>query len=152
MAGVNSARQQYLFLLVVVVCILSSHIVYAFRPTILRPFRYTRATALDAKATYKVTLQHEGKEHVLDVREDVSVLEAALDAGIDLPHDCKLGVCLTCPSKVVSGKVDQSGTTLDDSVLAQGYALTCCVYPRGDMTIKSIEEDELVSAQFQGRS
>jgi len=23
-------------------------------------------------------------------------------AGLELPHDCKLGVCMTCPARVVS--------------------------------------------------
>merc|ERR1711907_872109 len=55
-------------------------------------------------ATYKVTLRKEGKElAVLDVPDDRVLLDVALDAGIELPHDCKLGVCLTCPSKIVSG-------------------------------------------------
>jgi ferredoxin len=71
---------------------------------------------LSAKKTYKVTVQHGGKDTVLDVREDTPILMAALDAGIDLPHDCDLGVCLTCPSKIVSGIVDQTGGTLDETV------------------------------------
>jgi ferredoxin len=101
-----------------------------------------------AKPKHKVTIQHEGKETVLEVREDETILSAARDNGIDLPYDCELGVCLTCPAKVVSGTVDQSGGTLDDSVTAQGYALTCVSCPRSDVVIKSIDEDELVSAQF----
>ena len=28
--------------------------------------------------------------------------QAALDAGIELTHDCKMGVCMTCPAKLVS--------------------------------------------------
>lgn len=90
---------------------------FAFRT----PLITTRliSTALSAKKTYKVTVQHDGKDTVIDVREDTSILSAALDAGIDLPHDCDLGVCLTCPSKIVSGDVDQTGGTLDDSVIAQ---------------------------------
>lgn len=62
--------------------------------------------------------QHEGTSTVLEVDENTTILEAALDNDIDLPHDCKLGVCLTCPSKVVSGDVDQSDGTLEDSVTA----------------------------------
>jgi ferredoxin len=61
-----------------------------------------------------------------------------------------MGVCLTCPAKVVSGKVDSTGTTLDDSVIEAGYALTCTTYPRSDVVIKSIEEDELINVQFEG--
>lgn len=113
---------------------------------------WQRSLSLNAKATYKVTVQHKGVETVLDVREDFSILSAALDAGIDLPHDCDLGVCLTCPSKIVSGTVDQTGGTLDDSVMERGYALTCCTYPRSDVVIRSIDEDELVSAQFERNS
>ena len=104
---------------------------------------------LFAKKKHKVTVQHNGQDHILEVAENYSVLEAALDAGIDLPYDCKLGVCLTCPAKLVSGKIDATGSTLDDSVTEQGFALTCCTYPRSDMVIRSIDEDELVSAQFK---
>lgn len=63
--------------------------------------------------------QHGGKTHELEVAGRLSILEAALDEGIDLPHDCKLGVCLTCPSMVVSGEVDQSEGTLDAAVVEQ---------------------------------
>lgn len=56
---------------------------------------------------------------MLEVDESTSILEAALDNGIELPHDCKLGVCLTCPSKIVSGEIDQSQGTLDDSVVSK---------------------------------
>lgn len=105
-----------------------------------------------AAAKHKVTIQHDGKETVLEVREDESVLNAALDAGIDMPYDCNMGVCLTCPSKVISGTPDHTGSTLEDSVLQQGFALTCCLYPRSDMVVASIEEDELVNAQFSGRT
>lgn len=56
---------------------------------------------------------------MLEVDEGTSILDAALDNDINLPHDCKLGVCLTCPSVVVSGEVDQSDGTLEDSVTAQ---------------------------------
>ena len=82
----------------------------------------------------------------------MSITNIHIDAGIELPHDCKMGVCLTCPSKVISGLVDHTGSTLDTSVLKQGYALTCCLYPRSDVVIRSIDEEELVNAQFSDRS
>lgn len=107
---------------------------------------------LTASPKHKVTIQHGGKEFVLDISENTSILDAALDNDIDLPHDCKMGVCLTCPSKLVSGSLNQDGSTLDDSVMEKGFALTCCAYPRSDLVIRSIEEDELVNAQFSGRN
>lgn len=53
--------------------------------------------------SHKVEIEHEGKTFNLDVPDGKSILEVALDAGLDLPHDCKLGVCMTCPAKLVSG-------------------------------------------------
>jgi ferredoxin len=101
---------------------------------------------------HKVTVQHDGKDTILEVDEGETILSVALEAGIDLPHDCDFGVCLTCPSRIVSGEVDQTGGTLDDSVLEQGFALTCCSYPRSDVVIRSIDEKELVDAQFSDRT
>jgi ferredoxin len=49
-----------------------------------------------------VVLEHEGKTHELSVPDGSTILDVALDKGIDLPYDCKLGVCMTCPAKLVS--------------------------------------------------
>lgn len=143
----------YQFLLTICFFVLSVEVVTSFFAT--PNFHSNKRNVLSshmrllAKPKHKVTVQHGGKEFVLEVPEDYSILNAAIDAGIDLPYDCNLGVCLTCPSRVVSGKIDQSGSTLDDSVMEQGFALTCTSYPRSDVVIRSIEEDELVSAQFK---
>ena len=106
---------------------------------------------LHAKPKHKVCIKHEGVNNFLEVNESESILDAALDAGIRLPHDCKMGVCLRCSAKVTSGQVDQTGTTLDDSVIEQGFALTCMTFARSELSIESVEEDELVNAQFSGR-
>jgi ferredoxin len=123
----------------------------AFRAMPLSVSAGVRLTSALSAVKHKVTILHEGSETVLEVAENISILEAALDAGVELPHDCKLGVCLTCPSRVVSGLVDQTGSSLDDSVMEAGFALTCITYPRSDVVITSIDEEELVSAQFSGR-
>lgn len=98
---------------------------------------------------YNVVIENEGKEHTLQVSSNYNILDAALDAGLELTHDCKLGVCLTCPAKLLSGKVDQSEGTLDQSVIDQGYTLMCIAKPQSDVRIKIIAEDELINAQFK---
>ena len=35
--------------------------------------------------------------------------QAGLDAGLDLPHDCKMGVCMRCSSRLVSCEKEESG-------------------------------------------
>lgn len=97
---------------------------------------------------YKVTIEHGGESRVLEVEGDETILSRALDEGLDVPHDCKLGVCMTCPARLVSGEVDQSDGMLSDDVVAQGYALLCAAYPRSDCTIRVIPEDELLQVQL----
>ncbi|KAG8097718.1 hypothetical protein GUJ93_ZPchr0013g37135 [Zizania palustris] len=99
-------------------------------------------------AAYKVTIEHAGESRVVEVEEHETILERALDEGIDVPHDCKLGVCMTCPARLVAGQVDQSDGMLSDDVVAQGYALLCASYPRSDCTIRVIPEDELLQVQL----
>ncbi|KAJ1401202.1 2Fe-2S ferredoxin-type domain-containing protein, partial [Ochromonadaceae sp. CCMP2298] len=96
---------------------------------------------------FSVSIKNEGQRKTIEVDEGESILEAALNAGLDLPNDCKMGVCLRCSARVIEGIVDQTGTTLDDSVVEQGFALTCMAFPRSDVKIDCIPEDELVDAQ-----
>ena len=58
------------------------------------------AMAVAARA-YKVNLKTlDGVTTALEVAEDQSILEAAFEAGLsDLPHDCKLGVCMNCAAR-----------------------------------------------------
>lgn len=122
-----------------------------YRPSIAVN-RYRHRSSLNAKAVYKVILQKDGKRLAeLNVPEDKTVLDAAIDAGIDIPYDCKLGVCLTCPGKVISGESAQDvdpASTLDESVINQGFALNCCLYARSDLVVDIIDEDQLINAQF----
>ncbi|KAM3310268.1 hypothetical protein ACQJBY_031137 [Aegilops geniculata] len=97
---------------------------------------------------HRVTIEHGGESRVVEMEEDENILERALEEGLDVPHDCKLGVCMTCPARLVSGRVDQSDGMLSDDVVAQGYALLCAAYPRSDCTIRVIPEDELLQVQL----
>ncbi|GMI95995.1 ferredoxin C 1 [Hibiscus trionum] len=107
-----------------------------------------RFSALIA-SSYKVVLEHEGKSTELEVEDDETILSKALDEGLDVPHDCKLGVCMTCPAKLVSGSVDQSEGMLSDDVVESGFALLCVSYPTSDCHIKTIPEEELLALQLK---
>jgi hypothetical protein len=51
---------------------------------------------------YKVEIEKQGGTECITVEAGSTILQAALDEGIDLPHDCKMGVCMTCPARLVS--------------------------------------------------
>ncbi|MBW4621540.1 MAG: 2Fe-2S iron-sulfur cluster binding domain-containing protein [Cyanosarcina radialis HA8281-LM2] len=99
--------------------------------------------------TYTVEIQHQGSTYTIDAPEDLTVLRAAAEAGIDLPNSCNAGVCTTCAAKILQGNVDQSdGMGVSRELQAQGYALLCVAYPRSNLKIESGKEDEVYELQF----
>jgi ring-1,2-phenylacetyl-CoA epoxidase subunit PaaE len=73
-----------------------------------------------------LTVVLDGKQHELQIGADEHVLDAALEAGLDLPYSCKAGVCCTCRARVLQGEVVMDRNfTLEAAEMAQGYVLSC---------------------------
>jgi len=93
-------------------------------------------------AAADVTVLVEGRR--IDFRlpyNERSLLDAALDAGADLPFACKGGVCCTCRTKLVEGKVAMTANyALEDWELEQGFILACQARPLTDRVIVDYDQ------------
>ena len=88
--------------------------------------------------THRISLRP--GDHHFEVADDQTVLEAALAAGLLLPHSCRDGACGACKGKVLEGVVDQgphSAGALSDAERAEGYALFCCAKPLSDLVVQA---------------
>jgi ferredoxin len=95
-------------------------------------------------ATYDVDWTVQGA--TTEVSADELLLDAALDADLDVPYLCEHGVCGECTSKVPgngSEYVEHDGNQyLSDAQIEAGYVLTCVGYPLQDFEIETGVKDE----------
>jgi len=71
----------------------------------------------------------------LDV-QGKTILDAAIDAGVDAPYSCKVGVCTSCMAKLMEGTVKMDANyALTDKEVAAGFILCCQAHPTSD-TVK----------------
>ncbi len=93
--------------------------------------------------SYEVTIEPLGE--TIEVEEDQTILDAALRAGVWLPHACCHGLCATCKVQVVDGEVEQGDASpfaLMDFERDEGKCLACCAMPMSDLVIEAdIDED-----------
>lgn len=82
----------------------------------------------------------------IEVADGQTILDAALRAGVWLPHACCHGRCGTCKVDVVEGEVDHgdaSSFALMDFERDEGKTLACTAQLLSDLTIEAdIDEDE----------
>lgn len=94
--------------------------------------------------TYEVEILKDGASETVEVGEDETVLEAAEDAGVELPHSCRSGSCTSCVARVEEGEVEQTAAMgLDPGQKEDGYALLCVTEPRSDLRIVADVQEEL---------
>ena len=87
-----------------------------------------------AEAGFSVTFAKSGRTIACDAR--TTVLDAARQAGMRLPFACAKGVCGTCKSRLVSGRVDmRHGGGIRPREIGQGLVLICCSRPLEDLVI-----------------
>lgn len=89
--------------------------------------------------TYKIALNFEdGVTRIIDCDADEKVSDAAFRQKINVPMDCRDGVCGTCKCKAERGEYEL-GFYLEDAMTedeaAEGMVLTCQMMPKSDCVI-----------------
>jgi ferredoxin-NADP reductase/DMSO/TMAO reductase YedYZ heme-binding membrane subunit len=96
--------------------------------------RATEATALEysgtlgtpngADHTASITFARAGKSKPLSARQ--TVLEASEELGVDIPYDCRAGICGQCKTRLLSGRVVMDvEDALDPLDRTSGLILSC---------------------------
>lgn len=90
--------------------------------------------------TYSIALNFEdGVTRIIQCDDDEKVTDAAFRQKINLPMDCRDGVCGTCKCFAEKGKyalefyMDES---MSDEEAAQGYVLACQMIPESDCVVR----------------
>lgn len=93
--------------------------------------------------SYELTIEPLGQ--TIEIEEGQTILDAALRAGIYLPHACCHGLCATCKIQVVDGEIEHgpvSSFALMDFEREEKKCLACCATAESDLVIEAeIEED-----------
>ena len=81
--------------------------------------------------TFSITLKTSEGEQTIQCEDDQYILDAADEAGVDLPYSCRAGACSSCAGKIESGTVDQSDQSfLDDDQMDAGFVLPVLLIPQ----------------------
>lgn len=82
----------------------------------------------DGNTTITVLLDDDEETFVMP--QTKSILEAALDEGLDPPYSCQGGICSTCIARLTEGKAEmRKNQILTESEIADGLILTCQAHP-----------------------
>ena len=87
---------------------------------------------------YSVRIEPHGR--TLRVSTGAPVLEAALAAGLNLPHSCKSGHCGSCRARLLAGELRYPGPRplgVSAAEAAEGYVLLCQARPHSDVTVEA---------------
>jgi ring-1,2-phenylacetyl-CoA epoxidase subunit PaaE len=92
----------------------------------------------EAGPVSKISIKLDGRafEFDLSLTSDITILDAALNQGADLPFACKGGVCCTCKARLLEGEVEMDvHWGLEEEEIKQGYILTCQSHPKTEIVV-----------------
>ncbi|MAX01576.1 MAG: hypothetical protein CMC42_01270 [Flavobacteriaceae bacterium] len=89
----------------------------------------------------KITIICDDIEYNLEMNDDKTILDFALENDIDAPYSCQGGICSTCLAKLDKGSVKMDNNQiLTDDEIQEGYILSCQSRPTSDEVIINYDE------------
>ncbi|OXA97467.1 hypothetical protein B0A75_16020 [Flavobacterium oncorhynchi] len=76
-----------------------------------------------------IILNFQGIENKITIKKGNSILEDALEIGLELPYSCQTGNCSTCKATLRSGEIKMIGLSKPRTDLNENEYLLCCSYP-----------------------
>ncbi len=104
----------------------------------------------------KIALNFEdGVTKIIEGKAGESVADTAYDARINIPLDCKDGICGICKCKIKSGSCDL-GFYIDDALTEkeaeEGFALACQMVPKTDMVIEILASSKACKVKIESHA
>ena len=80
----------------------------------------------DLEGETELTIVVDDEETQLKMPKNITVLQAALDHGLDVPYSCQGGICSSCVARITEGEAEmEKNSILVDSEIEEGLILTC---------------------------
>lgn len=91
-------------------------------------------SSVDADAVHEVTFERQ--DVVVAVPRRLTLLEAAEDAGVEVPFECRSGICGQCKVKLLEGEVSMAvEEALSANEKVEGVVLACQARARTDVVV-----------------
>jgi ring-1,2-phenylacetyl-CoA epoxidase subunit PaaE len=89
----------------------------------------------------KITIICDDVEYNLEMNDDKTILDFALENDIDAPYSCQGGICSTCLARLDKGSVKMDNNQiLTDDEIQDGYILSCQSRPTSDEVVINYDE------------
>ncbi len=83
---------------------------------------------------FRVKLARSGR--ILDIGPGETVLDALLNAGVEVPYSCKEGICASCETQVLAGIPDhRDGVLTNEEKEANTVMMVCCSGSRSPLLV-----------------
>jgi ring-1,2-phenylacetyl-CoA epoxidase subunit PaaE len=86
--------------------------------------------------THEIVIHINRHDYKIQSTNQLNVLQAAINNGIQLPYSCRSGRCSSCVAKLLRGKLIMStNEVLTEKDLQEGWILTCVGYALTDIEL-----------------